>query len=159
MSKAQRQIKQTDVRHPNAMGRQFEHTETVDDNLLPEAAEIERLHKLDPTILDWLKCRAEKEQDWRHEYQDYRADLIHANEKSNRILNTLGLIFAFIIFMGGMAFSYFLIMKDHVVTGTLFCGGTLLAGAGMFINRQTANKKQAAKTTTTPEPHPNPRSN
>ncbi|MBX2907247.1 MAG: hypothetical protein KF744_14475 [Taibaiella sp.] len=143
MSKAQRQIKHTDVRHANAMGRQIEHTETVDDNLLPEAAEIERLHKMDPTILEWLKCRAEKEQDWRHEYHDYRADLIHDNERNNRLLNTLGLIFAFIIFVGGMLCSYLLIMKDHVLTGTIFCGGTLAAGAGLFINRQGQIKKQA----------------
>ncbi|MGB5990040.1 MAG: hypothetical protein WBG43_09895 [Marinifilaceae bacterium] len=35
--------------------------EIMDDNLLPDVNEIERLTILDPHILDWLKVRAENE--------------------------------------------------------------------------------------------------
>lgn len=142
MSKAQKIIKQTNVKHPNVVGHQIEHSETVDDNLLPDAAEIERLHKIDPSILDWLKKRAEQEQTFRHEFHNYRADLIHDNERNNRLLNTMGLIFAFLIFMAGMGLGFWLINKDHTITGTIFSGGTLLAGAGMFINRKYVANKQ-----------------
>ena len=35
--------------------------EVFDDNLLPDATEIQKLSELDPNIMTWLKERAEKE--------------------------------------------------------------------------------------------------
>ena len=34
--------------------------EVFDDNLLPDATEIQKLSELDPNIMTWLKERAEK---------------------------------------------------------------------------------------------------
>jgi len=136
MSQQKRSIKQTNLQTHTAAGHQLEHTEVFDDNLLPDAAEIERLQKLDPSILEWLKKRAEKEQDFRHDSFSKRAEIISLNERSNRTLNLFGLMAAFVIFLVGMLAGGYLILKDHSVTGSLFCGATLLSAAGLFINRQ-----------------------
>ena len=138
MSKAQTHIRQTNLQHKDAVGHEIEHTQTIDDNLLPDAAEIAKLHALDPTIIDWLKERATKEQDFRHSFNNRRADLIHKNEASNRTLNMTGLVFAFLLFAGGMVFSCYLIQKGQTVVGTVFTGFTLVAAAGLFITRKAS---------------------
>ena len=148
MSQQRRSVKQTNVQTQAAAGQHIEHTEVFDDNLLPDAVEIEKLCKIDPTILDWLKARAEKEQDFRHNSFTERAKIISRNEHNNRVLNVVGLICAFIIFCGGMAIGGFLIYKGHNITGTLFCGGTLLSAAGLFINRQNKVRVQNKPTKT-----------
>lgn len=129
------------------MGHQLEHTETVDDNPLPDAEEIIKLNAIDPEILPWLKSRAGQEQDFRHEAHMERIHIVAANEQNTRVLNTLGLCFAFIIFLCGMAFSAYLISKDHTITGTVFCGATLVSGASLFINRMSSQKKQEGSNT------------
>lgn len=141
MSKAQRQIKQTNIQKQDSVGHHIEHTETVDDNLLPDASEIAKLYQMDPDILQWLKNRAEREQDFRHKYALERVDVLKKNEANTRSLNKFGLTYAFIIFMSGMAFSCFLIYKGHTVTGTIFSGVTLLLAASLFISRKAVNAK------------------
>ena len=148
MSKQERRVRQTNLQTNSAQGQQFEHTEVFDDNLLPDAMEIAKLHQIDPTILDWLKCRAEKEQEFRHTTFSTRAKIIDKNEANNRALNIIGIICAFLIFGGGMAFSCFLIEKGCTVTGTIFTGFTLLAASSLFITRRVkanAENKQLKK--------------
>ena len=145
MSKQQRQVKQTNIRGNDANEHHIEHTEIFDDSLLPEASEITQLHQIDPNIIEWLKTRAEKEQEHRHSFDRERLQIVKSNEKSNRLLNAIGLVCAFFIFMGGMGLSYFLINTGHTVAGTLFSGFTLLSGAGLFISRNIRSQKDEEK--------------
>jgi uncharacterized membrane protein len=120
----------------NSGGQQVERSVYVDDNLLPDAEEIQKLHAIDPNIMDWLKERAEKEQEFRHVTFGNRTQIIASNEKHNRTLNTLGLIFAFILMLSGMFYSAFLVHSGQSITGTIFSGATLLVGAALLITRK-----------------------
>lgn len=135
--------KNTQVQHTNGRGVQQEHTEVFDDNLLPDANEIAALAKLDPNILDWLKSRAEKEQDFRHDAFNKRTEIVASNVKGENNINILGLTYAFLIIMGGMVFSAYLISLGHLVTGTIFSGFTVVYAAALFIKgRKTEPAKQ-----------------
>jgi uncharacterized membrane protein len=139
MSKAQKVVKHTNIQQPNSSGHQIEHSETVDDNLLPDAIEIQRLHQIDPNILDWLKCRAEKEQDFRHKAYNDKMAVLHKNEGNNRTLNTMGLIAAFLIFTLGLLLAYFLVIGGYTITASIFTGVVLISAASLFITRKPNN--------------------
>ncbi len=144
MSKQQRSVTQVNISTPHAAGQQIEHKEVLDDNLLPEAGEIERLAKIDPNIMTWLKECAVKEQNFRHEEYCEKREIVARNESNNRILNVIGLIFAFLIFMAGLGISAFLVYKGNTTIGSIFAGGTLLGAAQLFITRKA--KSEMVKT-------------
>lgn len=109
--------------------------EVFDDNLLPDAAEIEKLYAIDPNILDWLKQSADKEQDFRHNAFRVKTELVRNTERGTRRVNTMGLVFSFILTLAAMAFSAFLIYCDHEVLGSIFGGGVILAIISAFLSK------------------------
>ncbi|MFP3593970.1 hypothetical protein [Chryseobacterium sp. SIMBA_038] len=115
--------------------------EVFDDNLLPDAAEIEKLYAIDPHILEWLKQSADKEQAFRHKAFDTKTDLVRSNEKGTRRVNTMGLVFSFILTLAAMGFSSWLIYCDHEVLGSIF-GGVIIAGIiGAFLSKVIVTKQ------------------
>ena len=142
MAKQTLSKKHTQVQHSNGKGIQQEQTEVFDDNLLPDASEIQALHTLDPNILEWLKERAEKEQEFRHSSHTKRNEIIDRNLKGEISTNKLGLTYAFLIIISGMGFFTFLIYLDHLITGTIFSGLTITYAAALFINKRNT---EAAK--------------
>nr|WP_315202314.1 hypothetical protein [uncultured Flavobacterium sp.] len=143
MAKQSLTKKNTQIHHSNGRGVQQEQTEVFDDNLLPEACEIQALAVLDPNILEWLKSRAEKEQDFRHLAHSKRNEIIDRNVRGEISINKLGLTYAFLIIVFGMAFSTFLIYLGHLISGTIFSGLTITYAAALFIrNRNTEPAKQ-----------------
>lgn len=119
----------------NKQGKGHLIQEVLDDNLLPDAAEIEKLHKLDPNILDWLKKRAESEQEFRHNAYQERIELVRCEEKGERRMSTLGMILSFILAVVGITASFFLIYFNHTVTGTVFGGAILVMLASIFLTK------------------------
>lgn len=116
--------------------------ETFDDSLLPDATEIEKLSKLDPQIMDWLKDRAEKEQEFRHKMFDKKVSLVSTNEKGSRWINYLGLFFSFLLLGGGMFLSYVLIKEKHEILGSIFSGVMLVAIASIFMSKVKSNNNE-----------------
>ena len=143
MAKQQRTQKQTTVDHKNGNGYQQEHTEVFDDNLLPDATEIQKLKEMDPEIMTWLKARAEKEQDFRHAAFNHRTTILESDVKGSIRINAMGTIFAFIIIMSGMAFSAFLVHYGSIIAGTIFSGLTIVYAASLFLRkkRNMSNEK------------------
>ncbi|SFU49232.1 hypothetical protein SAMN05216480_10555 [Pustulibacterium marinum] len=141
MAKQRRRAQIT--RDKNQQGHYVE--EVFDDNLLPDAAEIRQLHELDPNIIEWLKSRAEKEQNFRHDVYIKRVNLVAKTEKGLRWINYLGLFFSFLLLAGGMYLSYFLIEHDHQVVGTIFTGVTLIAIASLFMSKVKSNNGEKTK--------------
>ena len=113
--------------------------EEFDDNLLPDAEEIAKLHQIDPKIMEWLKERAEKEQEFRHKAYFERINLVKKNERGSRWINYAGLFFSFILLGGGMVYSYKLIMAGHTIIGSIFSGVVLLSVASMFLSKVKGN--------------------
>lgn len=124
-------------------GHSFE--ESFDDSLLPDASEIQKLHQIDPDIMDWLKARAAREQEFRHESFDKKVHLVNKTERGIRWINYLGLFFSFLLLSGGMFLSYYLISEDHEIIGSIFTGGMLLAIASLFLNKVQGNGSKVKK--------------
>ncbi len=142
MAKQTKSTKQVQLRDHRGHGYHSENTEVFDDNLLPDAAEITALHALDPNILQWLKERAEKEQEFRHQVFSKRTDILEQDVKGTQSLNKMGMTYAFLIIMSGMGFSAFLIYLDHVLTGSIFSGLTILYAAALFYKRKPHKNEQ-----------------
>ncbi len=136
MAKSEKKFKQTLAANDKAIGHQTEQSVVSDDSLLPDAAEVEKYFIMDPNILHWLKERAEKEQDFRHESVRERTTLINTNEKRIHTINTVGLIFAFIFLLVGLLSSVYLIITGCSIAGSIFTGFTLLVGAGLLAGRK-----------------------
>lgn len=116
--------------------------EVFDDNLLPDAAEIKKLSELDPDIIQWLKQRAEKEQDFRHKSFTSRVKLVSRTERGLRWINYCGLLFSFFLLGGGMYLSYILIIEGHEVLGSIFSGLMLFAIASLFMSKVKSNNNE-----------------
>ena len=140
MAKQTRSQKQVRVQSHQGSGFQHENTEIFDDNLLPDASEISALSQIDPDILNWLKERAEKEQDFRHENFKKRTEILEADVKGTQALNKIGMTYAFLIVMSGMGFSAFLIYLGHLLTGSVFSGLTITYAAALFYKRKPDKK-------------------
>jgi len=104
---AKQHRKQQVVQSKDHRGQMIE--EIFDDSLLPDANEIQQLYTIDPTIMDWLKQRAEKEQEFRHSAYYSKIKLIEKTEKGIRWVNYWGLFLSFFLLAGGMYLSYYLI--------------------------------------------------
>jgi uncharacterized membrane protein len=116
--------------------------EVFDDNLLPDASEIKKLSELDPNIIQWLKERAEKEQEFRHKTFASRVKLVSKTERGLRWINYLGLLCSFLLLGGGMFLSYTLIMNEHEVLGSVFSGVILVPIASIFMSKVKSNNNE-----------------
>lgn len=135
MAKQIRHQKQTQVQSRQGNGIQHEHVVTFDDSLLPDASEIKALSEIDPNIIEWLKEKAGKEQDFRHEAYLLKTNIIKSETRAEVINNRIGLFFAFLIIMSGMGLSTFLIYEKQIVAGSIFSGITIISAAALFIKR------------------------
>ena len=130
---AKQQKKQQVVKNQQGQGLLIE--EVLDDNLLPDATEIEKLHRIDNNILEWLKQTAEKEQEFRHQAFAKKLKIAEDTERGIRQISKLGIIFSFIIVVLGMFFSGFLIYIGQTIIGTIFAGGIILSIVSAFLRK------------------------
>ncbi|WP_454960412.1 hypothetical protein [Capnocytophaga leadbetteri] len=130
---AKQQTKHQVVKSQQGQGYVVE--SAFDDNLLPEASEIEKLYKLDNNILEWLKETAEKEQNFRHQSFQKKLEIAEKVERGSRQISKMGITFSFIIVLAGMAFSTFLIYIGQIVVGTVFAGGIIISIVTAFLKK------------------------
>jgi uncharacterized membrane protein len=137
MTKHKRQI--TATRQHNQQSLQ--HAEEVDDSLLPDAAEIEKLHSLDPQILPWLKARAEQEQTFRQKaFLDRNGKIDNQNKREHNTIR-YGLTLYSLLVGLCIAASYFLLDNGHSVQGSLFGGAAIVLALAVLVSRKTPSKK------------------
>jgi uncharacterized membrane protein len=141
MGKHSRQIKAAG----NKEIARVEHTEVFDDNLLPDASEIEKLSTIDPTILQWLKDRAEKEQDFRHKAYEKRIKL--TNDHNRREHNTArwALLIYFVLVFGCIAAAFWLIREGKNTQGTIFGSAAVILGIAVLIAKKPSQSEQQSK--------------
>ncbi len=113
--------------------------ETFDDNLLPDASEITKLYQIDPNIMDWLKDRAEREQEFRHKTFETKLEIASKTERGLQGINYLGLILSFVLLLAGMYLSYTLIVNKREVLGSVFSGVMLVAIASIYMSKVRSN--------------------
>lgn len=137
MSKQQKQIRSTQVMSQHGAGQQVEHTEIFDDNLLPDAAEIAKLHSIDPNIMDWLKETASKEQAFRHKFASDRLEFVKENERGQRNLNTQGLWLGFILAFFALGLSAALHYMGKSIEGNILGGASILYVIWLFVPKKS----------------------
>jgi len=122
---------------------QIEHTE--DDNILPDIDDLERLEKIRPGTIDWFFERAANEQDHRHRKEMKSIESIDRTNTGVVRTNFLGITYAFFLMVGGMVFSYLLIINDHETIGGIFASGVLLSICGMFLSKVKSNNNERTR--------------
>lgn len=136
MSSQKRLIKATNQENQQSL----EHTEVFEDSLLPNASEIERLTKIDPNIIAWLKERAEKEQDFRHSAfmdQSIKMESLYRREHNT---TRYGLTIYFVLVSFCIGASYFLLKEGHNVQGSLFGGAVVILALAVLVGRNIRKK-------------------
>lgn len=114
----------------------------IDDSLLPNAVELEKLKEVDPRIIDWILERTEIEQNARIDFNNNRIKLADYDLKHTHAFNITALIFGFIIFITVLSIAGLFIYNGLNVEGTLFGGTAIVAGAIFFIKASTASKNK-----------------
>lgn len=124
--------------------QRIEHSEIFDDNLLPEASEIEKLSRIDPNIIDWLKYRAEKEQDFRHDSYAKRLKLVDEHNQREHNTTRMALIIYFLLVGGCLTAAYFLVRDGHNTQGSIFGGAAVVLAFAVLVTR-VASKQSSEK--------------
>ena len=139
MAKQHRQIKAA-----KASGiTRLEHTEVFDDSLLPDAYEVERLHAVDPTILEWLKGRAEKEQEFRHGSWGQRVKLVDDHNCRDHNTTRLALVIYFILVILCLGGAFELLREGHNLQGTLFGSAAFVLALAVLITKKSPTPPNA----------------
>jgi len=120
----------------------IEQNTVVDDYLLPSTDDLIRLKELDPNIIEWIKHRSEIEQDARIRFNDNRIKIALKDLTSTFWINLICILFAFIIIISGILFSYVMIKNDMKTEGTVFAGATIVIAASLFLRRGRQNKQK-----------------
>ena len=140
MAKHHIQKRQSNVVSHKGQGVSFEQQESIDDSLLPDAEELAKLQELDGDVINWVKERTAKEQDARLDFNNRKMTLVEKGQRMAFTVDIIAIGAAFIITMSGMAFSYFLIQANQIVTGSVFAGATILFAANSFLNFRKKNQ-------------------
>jgi len=132
MTKHKREIK---TAHSRELQR-LEQSEEIDDNLLPDAEEIKKLAAIDPDILTWLKGRAEKEQEFRHDFSKKRIKLTNDYEQRHHNTARMGLFVYAILVIGSLWGAYQLILKGLNVQGSIFGSAAVVLAVAVAVTRK-----------------------
>jgi predicted nucleic acid-binding Zn-ribbon protein len=114
---------------------QAEESTIQDNSLLPAADELKRLVAIDKDLLEWIKRRAEIEQDERVSFNKHRIEEYRLQGKRTYTINLISLLMAFIIIAGGGTASVFLAVNGLYIEGSILGGVTLVAAAGVFLKK------------------------
>jgi uncharacterized membrane protein len=114
MSKKHQQTRSVSNRNVVAVEQQT----IVDDNLLPPAEELEKLKRIDLSIIPWIMQRAEKEQDARLAFNRENSRLVH--RELSTVQTSLWLAFALAIIT--LLLSAFFVYTGKGVAASIFGG-------------------------------------
>lgn len=134
-----RQAKQKKISQ-DEKGVALEENSVYDDSLLPASDELARLKEISPDIVPWIMTRTEMEQDARLDFNKRRISLAEKDLNHAHRYSILALFMAFFIVAAFMVFSFFLILNDKDVLGTVFAGGTIVIIVWYFLNTKKRKK-------------------
>lgn len=115
----------------------MEHTEVFDDNLLPDASEIQQLVSIDPEILTWLKERAAKEQDFRHESYNKRLNITNEHDSREHNTTRIGLFVYLFLVTICIAAAFVLVREGKNIQGSIFGGVGGIVAFAVLLNKKT----------------------
>lgn len=115
----------------------------ADDNLLPSADELERLHALNPDIVTWIMGRAEQEQQARIEFNKKRTELWDKDLKGGLRFNMTALILGFILAVIFILIAIVCILKGLPTQGTIFGSVTIVVTVSLFVRAAAMGRKKS----------------
>jgi uncharacterized membrane protein len=98
-------------------------------SLLPPAEELQKLYDIDPKLVDTYRNFINNEQSHRHSMESSDKEII--NREIN--LRYFGLFLLFILLLLFLVGSIVLILKGHVITGSIFGGTTISSIIAGFV--------------------------
>ena len=105
----------------------MERTSIYDDSLLPPADELAKLQTIDPTCVEWIKARTEREQEARIKYNFEHLALAKASVKSSNLHIVLGMVLLFLLIALGFALTVLCLYKGFNIAGSIFGGADFVA--------------------------------
>jgi len=98
----------------------------VDDNLLPTPEELQKYQMLDPTLIDWIKVRCDKEQNARIAFNNEKVEIHKSVNRKIFVIDMTSILTSAVVVISGMFISAYLIYLNHILTGSLFGGGIIV---------------------------------
>lgn len=118
---------------------------TYDDNVLPTPQELEAYKQVDPKIVDFLIESAKAEQAFRHGFENRKIDIVKGADKGNRIMDGVGMVFAFLALLACLGVSAFALYLNRPWFAGILGSGTIIAIVSIFVRRgktvDNTNKK------------------
>lgn len=121
-------------------GLTVEKNTLYDDSLLPSADELSKLNSISDKIVPWIMKRTEIEQDARLKFNEDQVEMAKSDMKIRHRHSFMALLFAFIIVMSFLYFSFYLVKSGHTTEGTVFAGATIVLIVSYFLKRGESNK-------------------
>jgi uncharacterized membrane protein len=134
MAKREVVTRRTAVVSGETIGRSTEQTITLYDNILPSPEELSAYKEISTSLVEMVIETTLDEQKQRHAAEKKKLEIISRNESRKFKKSMLGLICAFIIMLGGIAASTYLIHAGKDIAGTIFAGVTILAVVRMCLS-------------------------
>lgn len=97
----------------------------VDDNYLPSAEELSKYQNISKDIIPWIMQRVENEQNARLRFNDGNIRLAEKDLKFRQIYDILALLFAFLLAVGAILATIWLLERGYNIAGSMFAGGTI----------------------------------
>ena len=140
MGKQELETTRTKVRAIDVHGQEEKTILTIDDNFLPTPYDLEQYKIVDPRIVDFFIEASKKEQNHRHWTERLKLRALNREGKNIGMVNFLGMLFAFLVMLGGLFFSFYLIRENKEITGTIFAGATIISAAALFLGKVKKKK-------------------
>lgn len=112
-------------------------TEQIDDSLLPTPNELADYKTVDPTLTEYLKETASKEQSHRHSMDNGYLSLNKREQWLQHGIRYFALIIAALLSAGMILVSYKLLMAEKLVSGSILGTAALI-----FLFTSIVNPKQ-----------------
>lgn len=119
-----------------------QHTIIDETAFLPPASELAEYKKVDEKAIEWIKERAEKEQEARIKFNESRVRLAEkelTGRNTTAYISIIAIIIIVILFIG---FAFYLVNKGYDTKGTLFGSGTILLFIYYLFNIKKTNQKK-----------------
>lgn len=126
----------------------YEQNMMIDDTIIPNAEELAKLKEVEPTLVQWVTSRCEQEQNFRHQFSNDQLGLAKKELRGNISLHWACLIMVFLLILGALGASVYMLIHGIDIAGSIFAGGTVIGIVIAFAkllpsrnNPQSKNKK------------------
>ena len=124
----------------------YEQNMMIDDTIIPNAEELAKLKEVDPSLVRWVTSRCEQEQNFRHDFSRSQLKLANKELNGNISLHWACLIMVFLLILGALGASVYMLIIGISLAGSIFAGGTvigiIIAFSKLLPSRNKSQTKQ-----------------